>query len=94
MHADVLVIGAHPDDIELSCGGTVAKLANEGHAVALAELTRGELGTRGNEKIRGDEAINAAKILGVSIRRNLEIPDGNIELNRKNMLKVITHIRE
>ncbi|MCU0411240.1 MAG: bacillithiol biosynthesis deacetylase BshB1 [Bacteroidetes bacterium] len=94
MHADVLVIGAHPDDIELSCGGTVAKLANEGHAVALAELTRGELGTRGNEKIRGVEATNAAKIMGVSIRRNLEIPDGNIELNRKNLLKVISLIRE
>lgn len=52
---DVLAFGAHPDDIELSCGGTIAKLVNEGHKVALADLTEGELGTRGNREIRAKE---------------------------------------
>ncbi len=94
MHADVLVIGAHPDDIELSCAGTVAKLVRQGRSVAMAELTEGELGTRGNRSIRRREAAAAARILGVSTRRNLHIPDGRIELNRKNLLKVITLIRE
>lgn len=94
MHADVLAIGAHPDDIELSCGGTVAKLVHLGHSVALTELTRGELGTRGNKQVRAAEAATAAEILGVVTRRNLEMPDGNIELNRKNLLKVISLIRE
>ncbi len=94
MHADVLVIGAHPDDIELSCAGTVAKLVRQGRSVAMAELTEGELGTRGNRIIRRREAAAAARILGVTIRRNLRIPDGRVELNRKNLLKVITLIRE
>jgi len=94
MHADVLVIGAHPDDIELSCGGTVAKLVGQGFHVALADLTQGELGTRGTKEIRAQEAAEAARILGVTTRRNLRIPDGGIELSRKNLLKVITLIRE
>jgi bacillithiol biosynthesis deacetylase BshB1 len=94
MQADVLAIGAHPDDIELSCGGTVAKLVHLGHSVALAELTRGELGTRGNETVRAHEAKKAADILGVVTRRNLGISDGNIEVNRKNLLKVVSLIRE
>jgi N-acetylglucosamine malate deacetylase 1 len=94
MHADVLAIGAHPDDIELSCGGTIAKLVEDGHNVALADLTQGELGTRGTKEIRAKEASEAAKILGVVSRRNLKIPDGNIELSKANLKKVITLIRE
>ncbi len=91
---DVLAIGAHPDDIELSCGGTVAKLVKSGHKVAIADVTQGELGTRGNKEIRSKEAAAAAKILGVVTRRNLKIPDGDIELTKANLAKVISLIRE
>lgn len=94
MQIDMLAVGAHPDDIELSCGGTIAKLVREGHKVAMVDLTQGELGTRGNKEIRAKEAEKAAKILGVEMRRNLKIEDGNIRLNRKNLLKVVTLIRE
>jgi bacillithiol biosynthesis deacetylase BshB1 len=91
---DVLAIGAHPDDIELSCGGTVAKLVADGHKVALADVTQGELGTRGTKEIRLREAVNAAKVLGVATRVNLKIPDGGIELSKTNIRKVITLIRD
>jgi N-acetylglucosamine malate deacetylase 1 len=94
MNVDVLALAAHPDDIELACGGTIAKLVHQGYTVAIAELTQGELGTRGTKEIRAKEADAAAKILGIATRRNLKIEDGNIELNRKNLLKVITLIRE
>jgi bacillithiol biosynthesis deacetylase BshB1 len=94
MHTDVLAIGAHPDDIELSCGGTIAKLVRQGHSVALADITQGELGTRGTKHIRVREAAEAARILGVSTRRNLQIPDGGILRNKANLKKVITLIRE
>jgi bacillithiol biosynthesis deacetylase BshB1 len=94
MNIDVLAIGAHPDDIELSCGGIVAKLVRQGYKVAMADLTRGELGTRGTKEIREREAAEAMKVLGVSERRNLHIPDGNIEKSHANLLKVITLIRE
>ncbi len=94
MQVDVLAIGAHPDDIELACGGTIAKLVQQGHKVALCDLTQGELGTRGTREIRNEEAQQAAKILGVLTRRNLQIPDGNIDVNKKNLLKIIMLIRE
>ena len=94
MRTDVLAIGAHPDDIELACGGTVAKLVQLGHTVALADLTQGELGTRGTKQIRAREAADAARILGVTTRRNLQIPDGGIDIKKENVLKVITLIRE
>lgn len=91
---DVLAIGAHPDDIELGCGGTIAKLVRIGYKVALCDLTQGELGTRGSKKIRIEEAKRAAKILGIAERRNMRLPDGNIELSKINLLKLITLIRE
>lgn len=94
MRTDVLAIGAHPDDIELSCGGTIAKLVRQGHTVALADITQGELGTRGTKEIRAREAQEAARILGVTTRRNLKIPDGGIDIKKENILKVITLIRE
>lgn len=94
MNVDVLAIGAHPDDLELACGGTIAKLVRLGKKVALCDLTQGELGTRGTKKIRTKEASQAASILGVVMRRNLLIPDGDIEVNNKNKLKIITLIRE
>jgi N-acetylglucosamine malate deacetylase 1 len=94
MNVDVLAIGAHPDDLELACGGTLAKLVRLEKKVALCDLTQGELGTRGTKKIRAKEALQAADILGVVTRRNLSIPDGNVEINKKNLLKIITLIRE
>jgi bacillithiol biosynthesis deacetylase BshB1 len=93
MKLDVLAIGAHPDDIELSCAATVAKLVKSGKKVAIVDLTQGELGTRGTKAIRKREADNAAKILGVEFRDNLRLPDGNIECNKKNITKVMEIIR-
>jgi bacillithiol biosynthesis deacetylase BshB1 len=91
---DILAIGAHPDDIELACGGTIAKLVMQGYKVALCDLTQGELGTRGTKEIRRTEALQAAQILGAATRRNLKMPDGNVEINKKNVLKIIMLIRE
>ena len=93
MKLDVLAIGAHPDDIELTCGATVAKLAHEGKKVGIVDLTQGELGTRGTSQIRKQEAQEAAKILGISVRGNLKIPDGQIELNKKSLARVIEVLR-
>lgn len=94
MTVDVLAIGAHPDDIELSSGATMAKLVHQGHRVALADLTQGELGTRGTREIRAKEAEDAGKILGAAVRRNLHIADGGIEMTTANLHKVISLIRE
>lgn len=93
MKLDVLAIAAHPDDIELSCGGTIIKLAKQGRKVGIVDLTEGELGTRGTREIRAKEALNAARILGVSVRENLGIPDGNIENTVENRLLLIRSIR-
>lgn len=93
MKLDLLAIGAHPDDIELTCSGTVLKHLALGEKVGIADLTQGELGTRGNRVLRLEEADAAATILGVSVRENLRIPDGNIAVSRENILKVITLIR-
>ena len=94
MKLDVLAIGAHPDDVELACGGTIIKLLKQGRKVGLADLTEGELGTRGSRKIRAAEALEAARILGLALRENLQIPDGNIQLSKENLLKVISLIRQ
>ena len=94
MKLDVLAIGAHPDDVELACGGTIIKLLKQGRKVGLADLTEGELGTRGSREIRAAEALEAARILGLALRENLQIPDGNIQLSKENLLKVISLIRQ
>ncbi|MFA5833010.1 MAG: bacillithiol biosynthesis deacetylase BshB1 [Bacteroidota bacterium] len=93
MKLDVLAIGAHPDDIELSCSATVAKLIKQGKKVGILDLTEGELGTRGSRAIRKKEAETATKILGVPTRMNLGFPDGNIEVNQTNIKKIIQIIR-
>ncbi len=93
MKLDVLAIGAHPDDIELSCGGTIVKLKKQGKRVGIADLTEGELGTRGSRELRTEEARKSAQILGVDFRINLHLPDGNIELSPENRLRVIEIIR-
>lgn len=89
MEIDILAIGAHPDDVELTCSGTLAKSVRLGYNVGIVDLTEGELGTRGSRTIRIKEASTAAKILGVHMRKNLRLPDGHIEVNQKNLLKII-----
>ena len=76
MKLDILVFGAHPDDVELGCGATVAKEVSLGKKVGIADLTRGELGTRGSADLRDREAARAAEILGVATRENLNFRDG------------------
>ncbi len=71
MKLDILAFGAHPDDVELGCGATIAKEISLGKKVGIVDLTRGELGTRGSADLRDEEAANAAKILGVSVRENV-----------------------
>ena len=93
MKLDILAIGTHPDDVELCCGGTVIKLVKQGHRVGVLDLTGGELGTRGNSEIRSQEAAHAATILGVAVRENLLLPDGNIENSSENRMKLIRVIR-
>ena len=94
MKLDLLAIAAHPDDIELSCSATVAALTSNGKKVGILDLTEGELGTRGNKLIRQKEAAASSDILGLSVRENLHLPDGNIEVGRKNVLKLIQIIRK
>ena len=91
---DVLTIAAHPDDIELTCSGTLIKMVEKGYSVGLLDLTQGEMGTRGTAEERGREAEEAAKILRVSWRRALDIPDGRVENTYDNRLTVARVIRE
>lgn len=91
---DALFFSAHPDDAELCCGGTIAAMVKAGKRVGIADLTRGELGTRGSVKLRKKEAENASKALGIHSRNNLSIPDGNIQNTPQNRLKIIKLVRE
>ena len=93
MKIDVLAIGAHPDDVELGCGGTIAKLISEGKKVAILDLTQGELGTRGTNETRAIEAKNAAEILGISARENLKMKDGFLINSEEYQLRIIKAIR-
>lgn len=88
-----LAFGAHPDDVELSCGATLLKLRKEGHRVAVCDLTEGELGTRGSRSERRREAKAAAEVMGYTDRINLNLGDGNIEHSQDNLLSVICIIR-
>ena len=94
MKLDILAFGAHPDDVELGCGGTILKEISLGKTVGIVDLTRGELGTRGSAEIRDQEANAAAKILGVLVRENLEMRDGFFVNDEKNQLEVIKMIRK
>lgn len=93
MNLDVLIFAAHPDDAELTMAGTIAKLSCNNYKVGIVDFTRGELGTRGTAEIREKEAFQAAAILKIAIRENLLIPDGNIQRNKENLMKVVTAIR-
>ncbi|MFY9743831.1 MAG: bacillithiol biosynthesis deacetylase BshB1 [Candidatus Sulfotelmatobacter sp.] len=90
---DILAIAAHRDDVEQTCGGTLLKAAQRGQPTGILDLTRGEMGTRGTAEEREREANDAAKILGVSWRRALDIPDGRVENTWENRLKVAAVIR-
>ena len=94
MKLDILAFGAHPDDVELSCAGTILKNISEGKKVGIVDLTKGELGTRGTAVIREKEAKAAAKILGVEFRENLKMADGFFQNDKKHQLKIIQKIRQ
>jgi bacillithiol biosynthesis deacetylase BshB1 len=91
----VMAIGAHPDDVELSCGGLVAKLVSLGHEVGIADLTQGELGSSGSKRTRATESTKAAEILGVSWRTCCELPDTGLDhSNRGHMRTVVELLRK
>lgn len=94
MKLDILAIGSHPDDVELSCSGTIAKEVDRGKKVGILDLTRGELGTRGTVETRDKEARNAAEILGVSVRENLEFSDAFFINNTAHQLEIIKILRK
>lgn len=92
MKLDILAFGAHPDDVELGCSGTIAKEISLGKKVGIIDLTRGELGTRGSVEIRNSESAKAAEILGISARENLDMRDGffvNDEIHQMEIIKMI-----
>lgn len=93
MVVDVLAIGAHPDDVDMIAGGTIAKLVNRGKSVVIMDLTRGEMGTRGSPELRQEEARCAARVLGVQERITLDLGDGRLEDNLENRRQVIEKIR-
>jgi len=96
MSVDVLAVGAHPDDVDMICGGTLAKLVARGKSVAIVDLTRGEMGSRGDPEMRSREAQAAAKALGVQERVILDMGDGRLENNaenRRHLIEVIRRLR-
>ncbi|MEX2233071.1 MAG: bacillithiol biosynthesis deacetylase BshB1 [Cyclobacteriaceae bacterium] len=94
MKLDILVFASHPDDAELGCGGTIAKHTALGDKVGIVDLTRGELGTRGNPETRDKEAAESAKILGVYVRENLRLRDGFFQNDPESQLTVLRTIRK
>lgn len=94
MKLDILVFASHPDDAELGIGGTIAALSDQGKKVGIADLTMGEMGTRGSKELRMEEARRASEILGVVYRTNLGIPDTQIMNNREHQLKVMEVVRQ
>jgi bacillithiol biosynthesis deacetylase BshB1 len=91
---DVLAIAAHPDDVEISCGGLLLRMFDQGYSTGVLDLTRGELGTRGTPEIRAREAAAAAGILGLATRVNAELPDARLTLNDESRERVARWIRE
>jgi bacillithiol biosynthesis deacetylase BshB1 len=94
MNLDVLIFAAHPDDAELSMGGTIAKLSKNNLKVGLIDFTQGELGTRGTPEIRQKEAFQAAISLKAALRENLHIPDGTVQPTKENVIKAVMCIRK
>jgi bacillithiol biosynthesis deacetylase BshB1 len=94
MKLDLLAIAAHPDDVELTCGGTLLKMAQQGHTTGILDLTAGEMGTRGTPENRAKEAARAAKILKVAWRGTLGVADSDVQATRANKLRLAKVIRE
>ena len=94
MKLDILAFGSHPDDVELGCGATLAKEIIKGKKIGIVDLTRGELGTRGNAETRDIESENAGKILGVSMRVNMEFADGFFVNDKRHQIELIKIIRK
>jgi len=94
MPLDLLALAAHRDDVEQTCGGTLLKMAERGYRTGILDLTQGEMGTRGSSEDRAREADEAARILRVSWREALDIPDGRVENTWENRLKVVRVLRE
>lgn len=94
MKLDILAFGAHPDDVELSCGATLAKEVSLGKTVGVVDLTRGELGTRGSAEIRDTESAKAAEILGLAVRENLRFRDGFFVNDEAHQMEVIKMLRK
>src|SRR5712671_7169678 len=94
MTLDLLAIAAHPDDVELTCGGTLLKAHAQGHQTGILDLTAGEMGTRGTPEIRGKEAALAAKILKVSWRGTINVPDSDVQPARQHKMALARVIRE
>ena len=92
MKLDILAFGVHPDDVELSCGGTLLTEKTKGKKVGIADLTEGELGTRGTAETRIQEAKDAAAIMQIDVRENLFMADGFFENNESNQRKIISVI--
>lgn len=93
MKLDALAFGAHADDVELTCSGTIIKLGALGYRTGVIALTRGEMATRGNAKIRAKEFSKASEIMGLAAHNMLDIPDGRVEVSWENKLKIIREIR-
>ncbi len=94
MRLDLLAIAAHPDDVELTCGGTLIKMARRGYKTGVLDLTAGEMGTRGTPETRAKESTLAAKFMGVSWRQVLGVPDSDVQPSRQHKLRLATVIRE
>jgi bacillithiol biosynthesis deacetylase BshB1 len=93
MDLDALAFGAHADDVELACGGTLIKLAGRGHKTGVIVLSRGEMGTRGSVETRAREFANSVRIMGCAVHQMLDIPDGRVEVTWENKLKIIETLR-
>jgi N-acetylglucosamine malate deacetylase 1 len=94
MKLDLLAVAAHPDDVELSCGGTLIKMAQRGYKTGILDLTAGEMGTRGTPEIRARESANAARLLRVSWRETLGVPDSDVQPTRDHKLRLAAVIRK
>ena len=90
---DLLAIFPHRDDAEMNCGGTLARAAEQGYRTGILDLTAGEMGTAGSANLRGEEADAAARVLGVSVRRNVGLPDAGLENTPETRLLVAEFIR-
>ena len=94
MKIDILAIGVHPDDVELSASGTLLRHAAQGYTFGLLDLSRGEMGSRGTAELRTQEAQNASKVLGAAFREQLDIPDSLFTYSLENLRKIIRPIRQ